>query len=118
MLAHDIGIGLDVCRARRALHQGAQRCETAHVIQQFVLPQPFRERHGVERAVTVGQFGDGAEDQAVIAAVKILFDDMIGHLVPGGVVEHQPAQYGLLRLQRMRRHFQDIGIGANYVCGT
>jgi len=118
MLADDIGIGLDVCGTRRALHQSTQCGETAHVFQQLVLPQPLRERYRIERTVAVGQFGDGAEYQAVIAAVEIILDDMVCHPVPSGVVEHQSAQYGLLRLQRMRRHFQDIGIGAYYVSGT
>ena len=52
--------------------------------------------------------GDGFENQPVIVAVEILGDDAIGDLIPGGGIQHQAAEHGLLGLDGMRRQAQAV----------
>ena len=44
----------------------------------------------------------------MIVAVKIFSDDAIGDLIPGGGIQHQTAEHGLLRLDGMRRQAQAV----------
>ena len=46
---------------------------------------------------------DVLEDEPVIGPVEIVLAEQVGDLVPRGVVEEQPAQHGLLGLERLRR---------------
>src|SRR5690606_23203340 len=53
-------------------------------------------------------YGDAAENHTVVAAIEVLFRDPIANLLPGAIVQHQPAKHGLLRLERMRRNLKSI----------
>jgi len=44
----------------------------------------------------------------MIVAVEIFGNDAIGDLIPGRGIQHQAAEYGLLRLDGMRRQPQAI----------
>jgi len=39
----------------------------------------------------------------MLVAVEVVFADLVGHLLPGGVVEHQRTEQGLLGLDVVRR---------------
>ena len=63
----------------------------------------FGNGHHITGLARGNQFGQGAEDQAVIGPVKIIGRDHVADLVPRGRINQQPAKDGLFRLNRMRR---------------
>ena len=65
----------------------------------------------VDGVARIGEAGHGLEDQAVRAAVEILVDHPFGDPIPGLVVQHQAAQYGLFGLKRVGRYFQLLCLG-------
>jgi hypothetical protein len=50
------------------------------------------------------------EDRAVVAAVEIGFAHDVRDPVPGRIVEHETAEHGLLRLDRLRRHTRGLDL--------
>ncbi len=57
----------------------------------------------VRRLVALDELRDRAEDQPMIGAVEVLDVDDVRDLVPGALVQHQPAEQRLLGLDRVRR---------------
>ncbi len=74
-----------------------------------MIRQPLRNRDHVERPGAVGKRTDGLEDEAVVVAVEILLRNHVGDAVPGGIVQHQPAEDGLLGFDGVRRHLECRG---------
>jgi hypothetical protein len=98
------------------LRQHAQRGQSTHIIQQTVLVQPFRQRHGIQRLALLGQLRNRAKDQAVITTVEILLVYRVSNRIPCTVIQHQPAQHGLLGLDRVWRHLESTRVGLEDVC--
>jgi len=48
--------------------------------------------------------GNGLEDELVVTSIEIRGRDQIGHTIPCGGVEHEPAEHGLFGLYGMRRN--------------
>ena len=65
-------------------------------------------RNDVGRARKVDQPRNVLPDQLVIMPVEVVFTDDIGDALPGRIVEQEPAQNGLLRLNRMGWNTQVI----------
>jgi hypothetical protein len=100
-LAHDVGVGLDVGRARRVLGQVAEVGQAAGVVEFAGRVEALGKGHRVARFGALDQRLDGAEDQPVIAAVEVLLAERAGEAIPAGVVEQQPTEHGLLGLDRV-----------------
>ncbi len=77
----------------------------------MVILQPLRHRDDVIRHALVTKLTDGAEDNAVVLAIKIFFPHPFGHLVPGLLVEKNTAEYSLFGLDGMWRYFQRCRFG-------
>src|ERR1700675_2375219 len=63
---------------------------------------------GVAGLAALDQTGNGSEYQAVIVAVEIFGGDPVRDLIPGRGIQHQAAEYGLLRFDGMRRQAQAV----------
>ena len=102
-VANDFCITTDVGGAGRVQRQRTDIGLAADFGQFAAALQTLRHRQRIGRLVMLDQLGDVLENRTVIAAVKIRFGDHIADAIPGHVVEQQPAQHRLLRLDRMRR---------------
>jgi len=98
VLAHDVGVGADVRRARRVVGEGPEVGEAAGVVQLALVVELLGEGDHVEGAAALGERRDRVKDQLVLAPVEVALADPVGNLVPGPVLEHQPAEHGLLGL--------------------
>ena len=107
-LAHDVRIGADIGGGGSVARQRPQVGQPAHLIEQSLALQVPGQGDGIAGLAALDQAGDGFENQPMIVAVEILGDDAVGDLVPGRGVQHQPAEHGLLRLDRMRRQAQAV----------
>ena len=103
-LAHDLGVGGHVGRARGALRELCDVREPPFHLRVPVAVEPLGDGHHVAGVVRVDEGGDGAEDELVVAAVEVLLLDAIHHPIPARGVEHDPAEHRALRLGRARRH--------------
>src|SRR5690606_27216292 len=76
----------------------------------------------VEGPALLGKLADGAEAELVVAPVEVALVQAVGDGVVGLRREHQPAQYGLLDLHRLRRYPQLVhallGAGFETWCGV
>src|SRR5690606_6181267 len=68
--------------------------------------EPLPEGHRVEGPAFLGELAYGAEDELVVPAIEVAFDQAVRHGVVGLGRKHQSAQDGLLGLHRLRRHAQ------------
>ena len=59
--------------------------------------------------MTASQAGNSLEDEPVIVAVEILRAHAVGDLVPGGAIQHQSTEHGLLGFDGVRRQAQAVG---------
>ncbi len=116
-LPHDGGIGLDVCRRGGVLCQRTQIGQPSRRLQLTDLLQTLGKGDGIERGVALRQLLHGAEDEAVIATVEVLFVKQVGHLIPGIAVQHQAAQHGLFGLDGVGRHLERFGRRLHLVHG-
>ena len=57
----------------------------------------------VGRLIAADELRDRAEDQPMVGPVEVLAVDDVRDLVPGALVQHQPAEQRLLGLDRVRR---------------
>src|SRR5207244_9613898 len=58
----------------------------------------------IARLAVTGQRADGFENELVIGTIKVFELDDVRHVVPGGRVEKQAANDGLLRFDRVWRY--------------
>ncbi len=114
VFAHDVGIGLDVDRGRGVVGQDTEIGQPAGRVEFATRTEPFRDRHHVVGLVSLGQRGDGTENQAMIMAVKVLLVDDVGDFIPRAVVQHQATDDRLFCLQRVRRNLQIIDTLAQF----
>ncbi len=73
--------------------------------------QALGDRQCVGRLAVLDQPADVLEDGAVVGAVEIALGDDVRDPVPRGVVEQQPAEHGLLGLDRLGRHARGFDLG-------
>ena len=116
VLAHDVGVVGDVGRAGGVLGERAEVGEAACLLEQALAVEPLREGDHVEGPAGLGERRDGAEDQAVVAAVEVLLRDAVGDPVPGLVVEHEAAEHGLLGGDAVGRQPQALAAGIGQGC--
>ena len=110
-LAHDLGVAADVGRGRHVLDQRAEVRHPTDVIELLERAQHIGDGDDVGGLVVADQAQDRAEYRTVCVAVEILAAQEVGDAVDGRVLQQQSAEHGLLRLQRMRRHFQGVDLG-------
>ncbi len=110
-LTHDLGVGTDVGGTRGVLGDLHQIGEATGLFQLFGALQLLLQGDEIDGVARIGEAGHGLEDQAVRAAVEILVDHPLGDPIPGLVVQHQAAQYGLFGLKRVGRYFQLLCLG-------
>ncbi len=106
--ADDVGIGADVRGGRRVARERAQVGEPPDLFEQALALEVPGERDRITGLAAFDETRDRLEDQAVIVAVEILGDDPIGDLVPGGRIEHEPAEHRLLGFDRVGRQAQSV----------
>ena len=109
-VAHDLRIAPDVGGRGRVLRQRAQVCQPAGALELPGALQAFRHGNDISRPGIADQLGDVPVDEPMIGAVEIRFADHVGNLVPGRIVEQQPAEHRLLCLHRMRRQFDELDL--------
>ena len=107
-LAHDGGVVADVGRRRHVLDQRAEVGEPADVVELLHRGERLGHRHHVGRLAVGDEADDVVVDEPVRFAVEIGVGDHVADAVGGLVVEQQPAQHRLLRLERMRRELQRV----------
>ena len=110
-LTHDLGVGTDVGGTRGVLGDLHQIGEATGLFQLLGALELLLQSDEVDGVARVGEAGHGLEDQAVRTAVEILVDHPFGDPIPGLVVQHQAAQYGLFGLKRVGRYFQLLCLG-------
>ncbi len=110
-LTHDLGVGIDVGGTRGVLGDLHQIGETTGLFQLLRALQLLLQRDEIDGIARIGEAGHGLEDQPVRAAVEILVDHPFGNPIPGLVIQHQAAQYGLFGLKRVGRDFQLLCLG-------
>ena len=110
-LTHDLGVGIDVGGARGVLGDLHQIGEATGLFQLLGALQLLLQGDEIDGVARIGEAGHGLEDQAVGTAVEILVDHPLGHPIPGLVIQHQAAQYGLLGLKRVGGNFQLLCLG-------
>ncbi len=113
-LAHDISIGHDVRRTRRRIRQLDHVARAADQFREVLSLEPVAERHRIVGHALVRQVLDRAKDQAMILAVEVPFVEPISNAIPRFRSQHQAAEYGLLGLDRMRRHAQCLDVGGRF----
>ena len=74
----------------------------AGLVELAVALEVFRHGHDIAGTRFGDERTDRLEDQAMVVAVEIIGGNTVTDLVPGGGVEQQAAQDGLLGLDRMR----------------
>ena len=117
-LAHDLGVGGHVGRARGALRELANKGKTAFHLRVAVRAEPLGDGHDVTGVVGVDEGGDGAEDELVVAPVEVFLPDPVHHPVPTRGVEHEAAEHRALGLDRARGHAEAGSLGvASGGCG-
>ena len=102
-LADDLGIGADVGRGRRVARDRAEVGEPADLLEPALALEVLGDRDGVAGPADLHDLDDRLEDEPVVAAVEVRGHDDVGDRVPGVGIEHQPAEHGLLRLDRVGR---------------
>ena len=110
-LAHDFGVGADVGGARGVLGDLHQIGEATGLLQLLGALQLLLQGDEVDGVAGVGEPVHGLEDQPVGSAVEVLVDHPLGDPIPGLVVQHQAAQYGLLCLEGVGGNFQLLCLG-------
>ncbi len=110
-LTHDFGVGVDVGGTRGVLGDLHQIGEATGLFELLGALQLLLQGDEVDGVARIGEAGHGLEDQTVRAAVEILVDHPFGDPIPGLVVQHQAAQYGLFGLKRVGRYFQLLCLG-------
>jgi hypothetical protein len=111
LLAHDVGVGGDVGRARRGAGQLQNIAAASDLLGMALRFEPLTQRHRVAGLAGLRQFADRAEDELVVAAIEVLFGQAICHLIPGPLGQHQAAQHGLFGFDRVRRNARRIEAG-------
>ena len=99
VVAHDAPVGANVGRARRVLDEAREIRQPAG---RFELPEALQvlaDGDGVGRLVALDERGDRSEDQPMVGAIEILGGDDVGDLVPGALIQHQPAEQATARLR-------------------
>src|SRR5882724_4406073 len=111
--AHDLGVAPDVVGRRRASRERRQVGDTPGLV--LVLARFYRlvDSDHVGRLALFDETGNVAENPPVIVPIKVIAADIVAHLVEGAVVDEQPPQHRLLRVDRVRRQLEveKLGIG-------
>ena len=74
-------------------------------------------RHRIGRQIALDELGDGVEDEPMVRAIQRVRRNDVCYLVPGPLIEHETAEQGLLRFDRVRRQPQAFGGTAANVGG-
>jgi hypothetical protein len=112
-LAHDLGVAADVVRRRRVLREARQVGEPARPLLVLARLDRLGDRDDVGGLALLDELGDVPEDAPVIVAIEIVDRDRVADAIPRAVVEEQPAENRLLRLDRVRRDLQadELAVG-------
>ena len=105
-LAHQFGVAADVQRAGRILRKRAKIGHAPGLVPVLARLDRFENRDDVGGAARFDQLADVTKNPPVIVAVEIVDRDQIRDLLPGLVVQQQPAKQRLLGLDRVRRYAQ------------
>ncbi|CRI63137.1 hypothetical protein THIOKS11170027 [Thiocapsa sp. KS1] len=111
-LADDLGVGLDVGRARGLVDDASEIRQATRAFQLLGALEGLGEGYNVEGLVRSGELGDGLEDEAVLAPIEVTLGDHVGDAVPGAVVQHETAEQGLLGVDVVRRDAQLVEVRA------
>ena len=107
-LANDVRVMANVRGRRNVLRERAEVGESPDVVEFLRRRKRFRDGDDVGRLAVANQLQDVTVHDAMRIAVEVVRVDDVADLVRGVVVEHQPAEHRLLRLERMRRKLQLI----------
>jgi hypothetical protein len=102
-LAHDLGVRLDVGRARCLVDDDSEIGQAARALELLGALEGLGEGHHIEGLVLRGELGDGPEDEAMLATIEVTLGDHVGDAVPGAVVQHETAEQRLLGMDVVRR---------------
>ena len=95
-LAHDPRVRADVRGARRVLDEARKVRQPARRLELTGSLQMLADGDRVGRLITLDELRDRSEDQPVIRAVQIVDAHDVRDLVPRALIEHEPAEQGLL----------------------
>jgi len=105
-LAHQLRVAPDVERARGVLRQRPEVGGAPGLVPVLARLDRFRHRDHVGGSAGLDQLRDVAPDAAVVVPVEVPGRDQVGDAVECLVVEEQPAEERLLRLDRVRRNLE------------
>ena len=95
-LADDVSIGTDIGSTGCFTSKRCQIGKAAARFQLVITFQLFSQRHRIQRLVIRGKIGDRFKDQLMITTEEVFGGQTIRHSIPAAVIQHQPAEHGLL----------------------